>query len=81
MPAAACSAPTGERPFHDEAASKLDPGRLQATFLHGPNGVFDRGDRLWILDAGLPEGSCPSVPGAAKLVPIDIETSPIGVFG
>ncbi|WP_061938190.1 SMP-30/gluconolactonase/LRE family protein [Aureimonas sp. AU22] len=60
--------------FPDEAANRPDPERPQATLFHVPNGVFDGEGKLWLLDAGLPEGSGPPVPGAAKLVQMDIET-------
>ena len=61
-------------PFPDEASNRPDPERPQATFFHVPNGVFDRGGKLWLLDAGLPNGSGPPVPGGTKLVQMDIDT-------
>ncbi|MEA1832788.1 L-dopachrome tautomerase-related protein [Methylobacterium durans] len=66
-------APDGSvRPYPSEAANRPDPKNPQASLLHVPNGVFDRDDTLWLLDAGLPEGKGPPVPGGAKLVQIDL---------
>ncbi|WP_294642507.1 L-dopachrome tautomerase-related protein [uncultured Aureimonas sp.] len=71
-------APDGSvTPYPDAASNRPDPERAQATFFHVPNGVFDRDDRLWLLDAGLPQGSGSPVAGAAKLVQIDIETGTV----
>ena len=58
--------------YPDQATNTPDPGRPQATFFHVPNGVFAPDDSLWLLDAGLPEGKGAPVPGAAKLVQMDL---------
>lgn len=71
-------APDGSvTPYPDQAANTPDPERPQATLFHVPNGVFDRAGTLWLLDAGLPNGSGPPVPGGTKLVQMDIETDEI----
>lgn len=59
-------------PYPDAQANRPDPGRPQASLFHVPNGVFDRDDTLWLLDAGLPEGKGAPVPGGAKLVQVDL---------
>lgn len=65
------------RPYPDLATNQADPLKSQSHFFHVPNGVFDAEDRLWLLDAGLPDGSGPPVQGSAKLVQIDIGTGAI----
>ena len=66
-------APDGTvRPYPSEAINRPDPKSPQASLLHVPNGVVDRDDTLWLLDAGLPEGKGPPVPGGAKLVQVDL---------
>lgn len=65
------------RPYPDLKTNQPDPDAPQASLFHVPNGVFDAEDGLWLLDAGLPDGSGPPVPGAAKLVRIDIGTARI----
>jgi sugar lactone lactonase YvrE len=60
------------RPYPDAATNRPDPKAPQASLFHVPNGVFDRGDTLWVLDAGLPEGKGTPVPGGAKILEIDI---------
>ena len=50
-------------PYPDAQTNRPDPGRPQASLFHVPNGVFDRDDTLWLLDAGLPEGKGAPVPG------------------
>ncbi len=64
-------------PYPDAGINTPDPERPQATLFHVPNGVFDTEGKLWLLDAGLPNGSGPPVPGATKLVQMDIETGEI----
>lgn len=59
-------------PFPDLATNRPDPQRPQATLFHIPNGVFDADDRLWLLDAGLMASSGTPVPGAPKLMCLDI---------
>lgn len=59
-------------PYPDAEANRPDPGKPQASLFHVPNGVFDRDDTLWLLDAGLPEGKGAPVPGGAKLVQVDL---------
>ena len=59
-------------PFPDEALNRPDPARAADTLFHVPNGVIDRDDRLWLLDAGLMASSGEPVPNAAKLVCIDL---------
>ncbi|HEX8376137.1 MAG TPA: L-dopachrome tautomerase-related protein, partial [Geminicoccaceae bacterium] len=66
------------RPYPDAAANAPDPMRPQERLFYVPNGVFDPDDGLWLLDAGLPEGSGPPVPGGAKLVRIDLSDDRIG---
>ncbi|WP_062112190.1 SMP-30/gluconolactonase/LRE family protein [Aureimonas sp. AU40] len=61
-------------PFPDAATNAVDPDAPQRSLMHVPNGVFDTAGHLWVLDAGLPEGKGPPVPGGAKLVQFDIET-------
>ncbi len=63
------------KPYPDLPANQPDPNAPQAHLFHVPNGVFDRDDTLWILDAGLAEGSGPPTPGAAKLVQFDLATN------
>ncbi|SFT21114.1 L-dopachrome tautomerase-related protein [Methylobacterium sp. yr668] len=60
------------KPYPDAATNRPDPGAPQASLFHVPNGVFDRDDTLWILDAGLPAGKGRPVPGGAKILAIDI---------
>ncbi|GJE17930.1 major royal jelly family protein [Methylobacterium marchantiae] len=60
------------RPYPDAATNQPDPKNAQGRLLHVPNGVMDREDRLWVLDAGLPDGSGPPMPGSAKLVQFDL---------
>jgi len=62
-------------PYPSEAANRPDPARPAETLFHVPNGVFDRQNRLWLLDAGLMASSGEPVPGAAKLVCIDPATN------
>lgn len=64
-------------PYPDAATNRPDPKRPQATLVHVPNGVFDALGRLWLLDAGLMDGSGPPVTGAAKLVCIDIASNQV----
>jgi sugar lactone lactonase YvrE len=64
-------------PYPDEATNQPDPKASQHRLLHVPNGVMDRDDRLWVLDAGLPDGSGPPMPGGAKLVRFDLTTNRI----
>ncbi|MGN7126939.1 L-dopachrome tautomerase-related protein [Methylorubrum thiocyanatum] len=64
-------------PYPSEAANRPDPARPEATLFHVPNGVFDRTNRLWLLDAGLMASSGAPVPGAAKLVCVDPGTNRI----
>lgn len=54
--------------------NRPDPLRLQDTLFHIPNGVFDAEDRLWLLDAGMMAAAGAPVPGAAKLICMDIAT-------
>jgi sugar lactone lactonase YvrE len=63
------------RPYPDAETNRPDPDRPQASLFHVPNGVFDRDDTLWLLDAALPEGKGAPVPGGAKLVQIDLGTN------
>lgn len=65
------------RPYPDLATNQADPLKPQSHFFHVPNGVFDAEDALWLLDAGLPDGSGPPVPGGAKLVQLDVGTGAI----
>ncbi len=60
------------RPYPDLAANRIDRRRPREALFHVPNGVFDRDDHLWVLDAALPEGRGTPVPGGAKLVQFDI---------
>lgn len=64
-------------PYPSAAANRPDPARPEDTLFHVPNGVFDRTNRLWLLDAGLMASSGEPVPGAAKLVCIDPATDAI----
>ncbi|KQP92126.1 L-dopachrome tautomerase-related protein [Methylobacterium sp. Leaf117] len=65
------------RPYPDLATNQPDPDQPQACLFHVPNGVFDRDDTLWCLDAGLPDGSGPPVKGGAKLVQITLSDNRI----
>lgn len=65
------------RPYPDAAANEVKPDQPQRSLMHVPNGVFDGEGHLWVLDAGLPDGKGPPVPGGAKLVQIDLETDRI----
>ncbi|MCJ2082567.1 major royal jelly family protein [Methylobacterium sp. J-090] len=62
----------GVKPYPDLATNQPDTTKPQASLFHVPNGVFDRDDTLWLLDAGLPDGAGPPVKGGAKLVQMDI---------
>lgn len=62
------------RPYPDAGTNRPDAKRPQASLFHVPNGVFDRDDTLWLLDAALPEGKGAPVPGGAKLVQVDLAT-------
>lgn len=64
-------------PFPDAAANAIDPKEPQRALFHVPNGVFDGQGHLWVLDAGLPDGKGPPVPGGAKLLRINIDTKQI----
>ncbi|GJE46017.1 SMP-30/gluconolactonase/LRE family protein [Methylobacterium soli] len=71
-------APDGSvTPYPSAAANAPDRSRPQSALFHVPNGVFDRDDSLWLLDAGLPEGKGPPVPGGAKLVQVDLGTNAV----
>ncbi|WP_158874324.1 SMP-30/gluconolactonase/LRE family protein [Antarcticirhabdus aurantiaca] len=59
-------------PYPDAETNVPDPAKPQERLFHVPNGVFDPEGQLWVLDAGLPDGSGPPVAGAAKLLRIDI---------
>lgn len=65
------------KPYPDLETNQPDPAHAQGRFFHVPNGVFDRDDTLWLLDAGLPDGSGPPVKGGAKLVQMDIANNRI----
>jgi sugar lactone lactonase YvrE len=58
--------------YPDAAANRPDPAAPRSSLFHVPNGVFDRDDTLWVLDAGLPQGKGRPVPGGAKIVAIDL---------
>ena len=60
------------KPYPDAETNRPNPKKPQASLFHVPNGVFDRNDLFWVLDAGLPEGKGAPVPGGAKIVAIDI---------
>ena len=64
-------------PYPSETVNRPDPARPAETLFHVPNGVFDRKNRLWLLDAGLMASSGEPVPDAAKLVCIDPATNAI----
>ncbi len=64
-------------PFPSEAANRPDPDRAGERLFHVPNGVVDQRGRLWLLDAGLMASSGEPVPGAAKLVLVDLATNAI----
>jgi sugar lactone lactonase YvrE len=64
-------------PYPDADLNKPDAKRPQDTFFHVPNGVVDGKDRLWLLDAGLMSEPGTPVPGASKLVCIDLATDRI----
>jgi len=62
-------------PYPDAVANAIDPDAPQRSLIYVPNGVFDTQGHLWVLDAGLPEGKGPPVPGGAKLVQFDLATN------
>ncbi|WP_232631161.1 major royal jelly family protein [Methylobacterium sp. Leaf118] len=62
-------------PYPSAAANRPDPARAGETLFHVPNGLIDGQGRLWLLDAGLMAASGVPVPGAAKLVCIDLATN------
>ncbi|WP_342151267.1 L-dopachrome tautomerase-related protein [Methylorubrum sp. SB2] len=64
-------------PYPSEAANKPDPAKAGERLFHVPNGVVDARGRLWLLDAGLMASSGEPVPGAAKLVCIDLASNAI----
>ncbi|KQT53605.1 hypothetical protein ASG52_05690 [Methylobacterium sp. Leaf456] len=64
-------------PYPSEAANRPDPAKAGERLFHVPNGVVDVRGRLWLLDAGLMASSGTPVPGAAKLVCIDLATDAI----
>ena len=59
-------------PYPDASLNRPDPKRPEDTLFQVPNGVVDGLDRLWVLDAGLMQESGVPVPGAAKLLCIDL---------
>ena len=63
--------------YPSEAANHPDPARAGERLFHVPNGVVDRRGRLWLLDAGLMAASGEPVPGAAKLVCLDLAANAI----
>lgn len=65
------------RPYPDQATNDIVPDEPQSHLFHVPNGVFTPDGHLWLLDAGLPDGSGAPVPGAPKLVEMDIELNRI----
>lgn len=67
----------GVTPYPDAAINRPDPTRPQDTLFNIPNGVIDGQDRLWMLDAGLMAASGVPVPGAAKLLCIDLTTNTV----
>lgn len=64
-------------PYPDEAVNRPDPARANERLFHVPNGVVDARGRLWLLDAGLMASSGDPVPGAAKLVCLDLASNAI----
>ncbi|MFY9293822.1 MAG: L-dopachrome tautomerase-related protein [Methylorubrum rhodinum] len=64
-------------PYPDEAVNRPDPARANERLFHVPNGVVDARGRLWLLDAGLMASSGEPVPGAAKLVGLDLASNAI----
>jgi sugar lactone lactonase YvrE len=64
-------------PYPDLETNAADAAEAQKRLLHVTNGVFDTAGGLWLLDAGLPNGSGPPAPGGAKLVRIDLATDRI----
>ena len=71
------SADGAVRAYPDAAVNRPDPQRPQDTFFFVPNGVIDGADRLWLLDAGLMSEPGTPVPGAPKLVCIDLKSDRI----
>ena len=64
-------------PYPDQATNDIVPAEPQRHLFHVPNGVFTPDGHLWLLDAGLPDGTGAPVPGGAKLVEMDIEAGRI----
>ncbi|MBC7800283.1 MAG: hypothetical protein H7Z10_06660 [Gemmatimonadaceae bacterium] len=64
-------------PYPDAGINRPDPQRPRDTLFFVPNGVMDGRNRLWMLDGGLMDPSGAPVPGAAKLMCIDISNGAI----
>ena len=64
-------------PFPSETANNPDPAKPSERLFHVPNGVVDQRGRLWLLDAGLMASSGAPVPGAAKLVCLDLASNAV----
>jgi len=62
--------------YPDAATNTYDEKRPDKTLLSVQSVVVDSADRLWILDTGAPKFSTP-VPGAAKLVAVDLATNKV----
>ena len=69
----------GVAPWPDATINRPDAARPQGTLFHIPNGVFDREDRLWVLDAGLLSASVAPTPGAAKLLCFDLGSGAVQI--
>jgi sugar lactone lactonase YvrE len=67
----------GVTPYPDAALNRPDAARAEQTLFFVPNGVIDARNRLWLVDAGLMASSGVPVPGAAKLVCIDLASNAV----
>ena len=63
-------------PYPDAATNRFDPAHPGATFSSVQSVVADGAGRLWVLDTGAPGFGVP-IPGAAKLLAIDLDSGKI----
>nr|WP_244493765.1 major royal jelly family protein [Aureimonas sp. AU4] len=63
--------------YPSEALNRIDRDEPQSSMFHVPNGVFGVEGRMWLLDAGLPEGKGAPVKGGAKLIEVDLAANEV----
>jgi sugar lactone lactonase YvrE len=65
------------RAFPDQAMNRAEPERPEKTLFSVQNARLDEENRLWLLDSGFLKVGQPPLPGAPKLVAIDLGTNRI----